>query len=128
MAIHHLKTWPSYFQAIKRGEKPLRGPPQRSRLQPGDTLILQEWKPCKGEGVYTGDWLAFKAGWIVYGGAEEFGADAISPLYCVIGLASPSSGLRRPSSHWHRRRRASPRRGAPPRPAWRPPNEHPRDA
>jgi ASC-1-like (ASCH) protein len=79
MAIHHLKTWPSYFQAIKRGEKPFEVRRNDRDFKPGDTLILQEWEPRKGDGVYTGDWLAFKAGWIVYGGDEEFGADAISP-------------------------------------------------
>jgi hypothetical protein len=86
MAIHHLKTWPSYFQAIDRGEKTFEVRRNDRDYQPGDTLILQEWDPRKGEGVYTGQWLAFKAGWIVFGGDEEFGADAISPLYCVIGL------------------------------------------
>lgn len=87
MAVHYLKTWPSYFQAIKAGDKPFEVRRNDRDYQPGDTLILQEWDPRKGGGVYTGDWLGFKAGWIVYGGAEEFGADAISPLYCVIGLA-----------------------------------------
>lgn len=86
MSVHHLKTWPLYFQAIERGDKTFELRRNDRDFKVGDTLILQEWDPRKGGGNYTGRWAAFKAGYVIEGGDEEFGADALSPLYCILSL------------------------------------------
>jgi hypothetical protein len=89
MAIHHLKTWPTQFQAIKRGEKTfeMRRCDDRTFTE-GDILILQEWDPCAGSGAYTGDRLTFMAGYILRGGQPEWGCGELAPGVCIISLAA----------------------------------------
>jgi hypothetical protein len=86
-AVHHLKTWPVQFQAIKRGDKGFELRVNDRDFREGDTLILLEWDPCRGDGAYTGDWLAYRAGWILYGGKPEFGCAAMPADHCIISLA-----------------------------------------
>lgn len=53
MTTHTVKSWPQFFQAIKAGKK-LHDLRRSDRdYQVGDTLILQEYDPIRGE--YTGD-------------------------------------------------------------------------
>jgi hypothetical protein len=85
MAIHHLKTWPHYFQAIKRGEKTFELRFNDRGFREGDTLMLQEWDNRRG--VFTGEWLAFKAGWVLAGGNGEWHGEVLADGYCIISLA-----------------------------------------
>jgi hypothetical protein len=89
MAIHHLKTWPAQFLAIKRGEKTfdMRRSDDRTFTE-GDVLILEEWDPCAGSGAYTGERLTFKAGYILRGGQPEWGCGELPPGVCIISLAA----------------------------------------
>lgn len=41
MQIHVLKTWPAYFDAMKRGEKPFEVRRDDRGFQKGDVLALQ---------------------------------------------------------------------------------------
>jgi len=43
---HNLKTWPSFFQAVKSKIKPFEIRENDRNYQVGDTLILEEFSPC----------------------------------------------------------------------------------
>lgn len=46
--IHELKTWPEFFDAVKRGEKTFEVRRDDRGFQVGDTLRLVRWQPAKG--------------------------------------------------------------------------------
>lgn len=52
MKIHHLKTWPPYFEAVKSGEKTFELRKDDRGFAIGDTLALQEYDPMAR--AYTG--------------------------------------------------------------------------
>lgn len=51
-AIHELKTWPAYFAAVRRGDKPFDIRKNDRDFEVGDTVILQEFDP--DQDAYTG--------------------------------------------------------------------------
>lgn len=62
MQKHELKTWPEYYQAIKRGEKTFEIRKHDRPFQVGDKLLLKEYKLLglnqltqQIEGEYTGE-------------------------------------------------------------------------
>lgn len=44
-AIHHLKTWPAYWEAIERGDKTFEVRKNDRAFQTGDTLMLEYFDP-----------------------------------------------------------------------------------
>lgn len=55
MAVEHrLKTWPSYFDAMKRGEKTFEVRRDDRGFQKGDILVLQR---TQEENVFAVDWV-----------------------------------------------------------------------
>jgi hypothetical protein len=56
--IHELKTWPVYFDQLKRGLKRFEYRRNDRDFQVGDVLQLEEWDPETGE--YTGRWMALR--------------------------------------------------------------------
>lgn len=52
MKIHHLKTWPPYFEAVKSGVKTFELRKHDRKYAVGDTLALQEYDPMTR--AYTG--------------------------------------------------------------------------
>lgn len=88
-AVHKLKTWPAYFDAVKSGAKTFEVRRDDRGFQRGDTVVLQRFDP-------SGDiWhqysfpdqletLTFRIGWILTGG--QFG---IEGGYIVFSLEDP---------------------------------------
>ena len=48
MTTHELKVWPSYYEAIVRGEKRFEARQDDRGFQVGDVLLLREWDPSSG--------------------------------------------------------------------------------
>jgi len=78
---HDLKTWPEYFQAVKRGDKRFEIRKNDRDFRVGDTLRLLEYSP-HGE-VYSGDEVSRLVSFIL-----DDGPFAI-PGCVVMSLAKP---------------------------------------
>ena len=84
---HTLKTWPQYFDAVKRGEKTFEVRRNDRGFQEGDIVLL--WRTCEHEPtkVDLDVWghakheLIFRIGYVLTGG--QFG---IADGYCVLSL------------------------------------------
>ena len=84
--LHELKTWPTYFQAVKDGRKRFEVRKDDRGFEVGDDLLLKEFVPADyydpgdKEG-YTGEILHRKVSYILKGG--EYG---IEKGHVVLGL------------------------------------------
>ncbi len=87
MREHELKTWPSFFKAIRDGSKTFEVRRADRDFAVGDCLILKEWDPGQQIGSlsdyagYTGEALRVRVTYLMPGG--KFGID---PAYCVMGI------------------------------------------
>ena len=87
MPRHELKTWPSYFEAIVRGEKPFEARRNDRDFAVGDTLVLMEWDPGpRSPGAFTGRQMERVVTYVMHG--DQFG---IEPGYCVLGIKEATS-------------------------------------
>lgn len=93
---HILKTWPNYFDAVKRGEKPFEVRRDDRGFQRGDILVLQRTTEKMTHQVDT-DYhgkvrheIRKRITYILTGG--QFG---IEPGYVVMGLEDLSAGEQR---------------------------------
>lgn len=77
--VHRLKTWPEYFQAVKRGDKPFEVRRADRPYAVGDWLILEEWD-SRTE-TYSGDSVTVEVTYLLQGGLFGVAED-----YCVMGL------------------------------------------
>ena len=90
---HHLKTWPSAFEAVKSDFKPWEYRRNDRDFAVGDVLVLEWWdpapdpsKPCGSVGYESGyfqsianRWVKRRVTYIIHGG--QFG---IPDGYCVM--------------------------------------------
>jgi len=76
---HELKTWPSYFNAVRNGTKTFEVRKADRPFKIGDTLLLKEYEP-KSE-RYTGACVTKKISYILNGG--QFG---IESGFVILGL------------------------------------------
>jgi len=87
---HRLKTWPAYFDAVRRGDKRFEVRRDDRGYAVGDTLLLREWDPSlRHEGLteadgYTPRSLRCSVTYVMPGG--RFGID---PQFCVLGISEP---------------------------------------
>lgn len=79
MALHKLKTWPSYFAAIQRKQKTFEVRQHDRDFAVGDTLRLEEFDPDRRK--YTGQTMDVKVTYLMTGG--KFGLDA---CHCVMAI------------------------------------------
>jgi hypothetical protein len=80
MSEHSLKTWPSFFEAVRTGRKTFEARRADRDFEVGDILALNEYDPRRD--VYTGRDLRARVTYILRGG--EFG---IERGYCVMAIA-----------------------------------------
>lgn len=85
---HDLKTWPEYFEAVERGDKPFELRRDDRNYAVGDTLVLHEFTPDTFddqnmivEGQYTGRVTEKVVIYKMAGG--KFG---LAPGFCILGL------------------------------------------
>ena len=83
MRTHKLKTWPSFFEALREGSKTYEVRRNDRDFAVGDLLDLREWEP-DGVGHWTGRAEYRVVTHILHGG--DFG---IERGYCVMAI-SPS--------------------------------------
>ncbi len=85
MAVHDLKCWPNYFDAVQSGEKTFQVRRDDRGFQKGDVLQLYKFAPGNGyvRDPITGKtiFLLRRVTWILTGG--QFG---VEPGYVVMGL------------------------------------------
>lgn len=85
MKTHTLKTWPSYFEAIQRGDKRFEIRKNDRDFAIGDVLHLKEYDPGLDVVIdrhkFTDRSLLCTVTHIIYGG--QFGID---PAFCVMSI------------------------------------------
>lgn len=88
---HDLKTWPTFFAAVKRGDKRFEVRRNDRDFGVGDVLLLHEWDPSlpsahvlRSDGAYTGAVLRCSVTYVMPGG--NFG---LAPDFCVLGISQP---------------------------------------
>ena len=86
MQVHKVKSWTSFFQAFRTGAKKHDMRDLKDRVyKVGDTLILQEYDPFKGE--YTGEELSMKITYITSRDTPcAFSSAALDRDYCILSL------------------------------------------
>lgn len=92
MAVHELKCWPKYFNAIIDGSKPFEIRLHDREFRVGDTLVLKEWLPASM--TYTGRECRRLISYMIP--SMEF--QGLNAHYCALGLAvsMPASALETP--------------------------------
>jgi ASC-1-like (ASCH) protein len=81
MKIHHLKTWPDFFKAVKDGTKNFEVRRNNRGFKVGDLLILDEFDPEKQE--YTGESLPVQVTYVLYSYEIAYG---IEPDFAVMAI------------------------------------------
>lgn len=74
--IHHLKTWPAYFAAVRDGSKPFEIRREQDRtFAVGDVLVLEEYEPEAKR--YTGEREVRSVSYLVRGPAWNLPIDMV---------------------------------------------------
>jgi hypothetical protein len=86
-AVHHLKCWPHFFDAVVSGQKPFEVRKNDRDFRVGDRIVMYEWHPDdakerEAEG-YTGREVR---GDVTYVMDAEIFAGAVGPGYVVLGM------------------------------------------
>lgn len=83
-ALHYLKTWPEYFEAVDLGEKTFEIRKNDRGFAEGDWLLLRCFEP--EHEIYTGDWTVRRVDYILNGGS--FG---LEKNFVIMSISSPNS-------------------------------------
>lgn len=79
--IHQLKTWPIYFDSVKRGEKTFELRTNDRNFLAGDTVILRRFDPTTQE--YTGEKIEAYVPYVLYGKDISMG---LKEDFCILSL------------------------------------------
>lgn len=92
MALHHLKSWPEFFEPVARGLKLFELRRDDRNFQTGDHIILREYNP--GTNSYTGREITKRVSYVMRG-LGSVGTIApykgLSMGYAILGLEESSS-------------------------------------
>ena len=82
---HELKTWPSFYEAILRGEKTFEARRNDRDFAVGDKLQLREFDPgkdcCTAAFKYTGRMMTCEVTYILHGG--QWGVES---GFCIMAF------------------------------------------
>lgn len=76
---HYLKTWPQYYDRVKKGDKKFELRKNDRDFQTGDRLLLQEYLP--DENQYTLEQSEYTVDYVLHGPA--FG---LKKGYCIMSI------------------------------------------
>ena len=76
---HELKTWPAYYDAVARGDKPFEIRRDDRMYCVGDTLHLRRWTPADG---YSGESIRVRVTYVTDGG--QLGC--LTPGHVALGI------------------------------------------
>lgn len=82
---HELKCWPSFFEAVRDGDKTFEVRQNDRGFQRGDVLWLREYDPAKVANRYTGRTLYAHVSYVLNGSGVE-------PGYVAMGLSDVEVG------------------------------------
>lgn len=83
MRTHKLKTWPMFFEAVRRAVKTFELRENDRGFEVGDVLRLEEWDPVLKK--YTGRYELRRVTYIFQGG--NFG---LAPNHCIMAIQPTS--------------------------------------
>jgi hypothetical protein len=89
-AIHYLKCWPQFFEAVARGLKPFEVRKNDRDFRVADQVVMYEWDPLKStereaEG-YTGREVRGNILSVVEASDSSCLKGVIAPDYVVLGI------------------------------------------
>lgn len=82
--IHHLKTWPEYFEKVLSGKKRFELRKDDRNFEEGDYLVLREYDPIKNR--YTGRRCPVVVEYLLKGG--QFGIEEGNVCMSIRKLGS----------------------------------------
>jgi hypothetical protein len=85
VAVHELKTWPTYYGDVKSGKKPFELRQDDRPFEVGDALYLREWDPETG--AYTGRQTYRLITYILR--PDDVWGIGISEGFAILGLGIP---------------------------------------
>jgi hypothetical protein len=88
---HEVKCWPSYFEAIKYGDKTFDIRKADRKYAVGNILVLREWDPDRGR--YTGQEIRKKITYVLREGSIP-PLHGLRPGYVVLSLADVTPAVR----------------------------------
>jgi hypothetical protein len=90
--LHHLKTWPSAFNAVAAGDKTFEWRKTDRHFEEGDVVTLHEWNPETEQ--YTGRCVTADVGYVLR--APDFG---VPEGYCAFSLIDVGDVSRSTEQH-----------------------------
>ena len=86
-AIHYLKCWPKFFEAVVSGHKPFEVRKNDRDYRLGDHVVMYEWDPEKAQEREAEGYSGREVrGNITYIMAADCFAGAVGPEYVVLGM------------------------------------------
>jgi hypothetical protein len=90
--IHHLKSWPDFFQPIKQGSRTHELRRNDRDFRVGDTLILHEFDPKVNH--YTGEQCEVEITSITsFAQPCAVSGEALNPDFCILSIRFTSSEI-----------------------------------
>lgn len=63
MTRHILKSWPEFFEPIRSGMRSFDLRQDDRHYHAGDTVVLREWEPCRGDAATSDQFRSTIGSW-----------------------------------------------------------------